>query len=364
MKIITVVGARPQFIKVAAVSHSIRKIPSLVEILIHTGQHFDENMSKVFFDELEISPPKYNLGIAGGSHGVQTGQMLEGIENILMQETPDIVLVYGDTNSTIAGSLAASKLHIPVAHVEAGLRSFNRHMPEEINRVVTDHISDILFVPTETGIQNLRKEGVVEERLHLIGDVMYDAALHFGRKASEVSTILNRMKLDPKSYILATVHRAENTDSPELLHSILEGLARVAVNIPVILPLHPRTRKIIDGDSSFSRVRKMLNLIDPIGYLDMIMLEKNARLIATDSGGVQKEAFFYGVPCVTLRCETEWVELLNLNWNILAPPVEGAEVIAKIILSRLDGFGINAEPYGKGNAGDKIVSLLWEKYGI
>jgi UDP-GlcNAc3NAcA epimerase len=364
MKIVTITGARPQFIKVAAVSNVLRKMPTIKEILIHTGQHFDENMSKVFFDELEISPPEYNLGVSGGMHGAQTGRMLEGIENVLLQERPDVVLVYGDTNSTIAGALAASKLHIPVAHVEAGLRSFNKRMPEEINRVMTDHVSDILFVPTKTGIDNLTHEGISLEKLHLVGDVMYDAALHFGRKAEHTSSILDQLKFDPKTYILATIHRAENTDTPEFLHAILDGLMQVACDIPVILPLHPRTRKVIESDRRLLNMGNKLRIIDPVGYLDMIMLEKNARLIATDSGGVQKEAFFYGVPCVTLREETEWVELVDLNWNTLVPPASGSKKIASTILNRVNTVGIDCKPYGEGDAAHKIASILLEKYDL
>ncbi len=325
MKVVTIIGARPQFIKAAAVSAVLKKNSEIHEVLLHTGQHFDDNMSKNFFDELEITTPQYNLGISGGLHGAQTGRMLEKVEETLVDESPDAVMVYGDTNSTLAGALAASKLHIPVVHIEAGLRSFNRHMPEEINRLVTDHLSDALFVPTSTGIENLRREGILEEKLHFVGDVMYDAALHFGKKAEHSSSILDRLKLASKKYVLATIHRAENTDTPHLLHALLDGLMQIARTIPVILPLHPRTRKIIENDDRLSKLNaiKGLQIIDPVGYLDMILLEKNAQLIATDSGGVQKEAFFYRVPCVTLRNETEWTELVELGWNTLRISVVG-----------------------------------------
>lgn len=358
MKIVTIIGARPQFIKAAVVSNALRSMAGVKEILIHTGQHFDDNMSQVFFDDLEIPKPEYNLGIFGGMHGAQTGRMLESIENVLLQEKPNVVLVYGDTNSTLAGALAATKLHIPVAHVEAGLRSFNRRMPEEINRIVSDHISDILFVPTSTGIKNLQKEGVSEQKLYLVGDVMYDAALHFGRKAERTSSILDQLKISTNRYILATIHRAENTDTPHLIHAILDGLMQVAHDIPVIFPMHPRTRNVIDGDINLLKLANTLHIIDPVGYLDMIMLEKNARLIATDSGGVQKEAFFYGVPCVTLRNETEWVELVDLNWNILSSPAGGSANIAATIRTRLGIMGKDSKPYGDGKAAEKIATIL------
>lgn len=358
MKIVTIIGARPQFIKAASISAELKRATGVEEILVHTGQHFDANMSQIFFDELEIPAPKYNLGISGGLHGAQTGRMLEGVETILIEEKPDIVLVYGDTNSTLAGALAAAKLHIALAHVEAGLRSFNMHMPEEINRLMTDHLSNILFVPTESGLDNLIREGVDRAKIHMVGDVMYDAALYFGAKANINSRILQQFKLKSKSYILATIHRAENTDNPELLHSILCGLALVAEDIPVILPLHPRTRNLIDCDSSLALLINRLRVIEPVGYLDMIMLEKNACLIATDSGGVQKEAFFYEVPCVTLRKETEWVELIDLGWNLLVPPSCGGDILAKTILSRVNMTGIDAAPYGDGSASKQIVSTL------
>ena len=313
MKIITIVGARPQFVKAAVVSRAFKKSDNINEILVHTGQHFDTNMSDIFFSELEISAPHYNLGIGGGTHGQNTGRMLEKIEEVILQEKPDWLLVYGDTDSTLAGVLAASKLHIPVAHVEAGLRSFNRLMPEEINRVVTDHVSSFLFAPTETAVQNLKKEGLAAQKIKLTGDVMYDAALYYGKKAYRESTILNKLKLTPKQYILATIHRAENTNSAERLQEILICFSKAS--LPIVWPIHPRTHQNL---IKFGLdLPEGLHLIDPVGYLDMVMLERNSKLIATDSGGIQKEAFFHCVPCLTLRTETEWVELVDAGVNQL-----------------------------------------------
>jgi UDP-GlcNAc3NAcA epimerase len=358
MKIITIIGARPQFIKAASISAVLKNEAELQEVLVHTGQHFDPNMSQIFFEELEIPAPRYNLGISGGLHGVQTGRMLEGIEKVLLEEKPDVVLVYGDTNSTLAGALAAAKLSIKLVHVEAGLRSFNKNMPEEINRLITDHLSDILFVPTQSGLENLLREGIERSKIHLVGDVMLDSALYFGVKATQTSRILKQLKLKPKSYILATIHRAENTDNPNLLNSILKGLALVAERVPVIMPLHPRTRNVIENNSSLVKLINKLYIIDPVGYLDMIMLEKSSCLIATDSGGVQKEAFFYGIPCVTLRGETEWVELIDLGWNTLIPPTLDSNIIANIIISKINTVGKNVLLYGNGTASKEIVKRL------
>jgi len=361
VKIVTIVGARPQFIKAAAVSRVLRKTQEVREILVHTGQHYDANMSEVFFEELEIPRPDYNLGIGSATHGAQTGRMLEAIEEVLFKEKPDWVLVYGDTNSTLAGALAAVKLHILVAHIEAGLRSFNRLMPEEINRVLTDHASDILFAPTQTAVENLRREGISEEQIQLVGDVMYDAALYYGKKAERQSQILNRLELKPKEYILATIHRAENTDDPQRLHAIFEGFAEVAQEIKVVLPLHPRTRAALVQVGLYDKVVRNISLIEPVGYLDMVMLEKNARLIATDSGGVQKEAFFYRVPCLTLREETEWIELVNLGWNRVVPPFS-ADVVSDAIKSSLKHFeGVEGSPYGDGQSAAKITQCLVER---
>jgi UDP-GlcNAc3NAcA epimerase len=318
MKILTIVGARPQFIKAAAVSRRLQSHPQIQEVLVHTGQHYDENMSDVFFQELEIPTPDYHLGIGSSSHGAQTGRMLEKIEEVLLQESPDLLLVYGDTNSTLAAAIAAVKLHIKVAHVEAGLRSFNRRMPEEINRVLTDHAANLLFAPTDSAVENLRNEGIAEEKIHLVGDVMYDAALDYLTKAEDKSLILQDLKLTSQNYILATVHRAENTDDPKRLQNIFTALVEVSKKITVVLPLHPRTRAALQRERLLDSVNNALCLINPVGYLDMVILEKNAKLITTDSGGVQKEAFFYRVPCVTLRDETEWVELVECGANVLA----------------------------------------------
>ena len=315
-------------------------------------------MSEVFFQQLDISQPNYHLGIGSGSHGSQTGKMLEAIESVLLTEKPNWVLVYGDTNSTLAGALAAVKLHIPVAHVEAGLRSFNRKMPEEINRVLTDHVADLLFAPTKVASTNLNNEGIDENRIHLVGDVMYDAALYYEAKAELESQILERLQLDEKTYILATVHRAENTDNPKLLKAIFEGLGQVAQQIQVILPLHPRTRESLKRYNLLEQATQKLRLIEPVGYLDMVILEKYARLIATDSGGVQKEAYFYQVPCVTLRDETEWVELVELGYNVLCSPVE-REQIMDLILSVLNKkIERNVGLYGQGNASVRMVDNI------
>ena len=360
MKIVTIIGARPQFIKAAAVSRAIRSQAAIAEVLVHTGQHFDPNMSDVFFEDLEIPCPDYHLGIHSLSHGAMTGRMLEGIEALLLKEKPDWTLVYGDTNSTLAGALASAKLHIPCAHVEAGLRSFNRSMPEEINRILADQVSDILFAPTRAAVRNLRREGISEDRIRLVGDVMYDAALYYGTRADARSRILERCRLDAKKYILATVHRAENTDDPFRLRAVLEGLARMAQEIPVVLPLHPRTRAAFEREQLYERARQSLMLLEPVGYLDMIMLEKNARLIATDSGGVQKEAYFYRVPCVTLRRETEWVELVETGWNYLVSPTDG-RAVASAIRSRLDHNASECSLYGTGQAAQAVVMELLGK---
>lgn len=352
MKIITIIGARPQFIK-AAMCSLVFAEHGITEVIVHTGQHFDANMSEVFFDELSIPKPAYNLGIGGGSHGQNTGRMIEAIEQVLVSEKPDWVLVYGDTDSTLAGALAAVKLHIRVAHVEAGLRSFNRKMPEEINRILTDHAANLLFAPTKTAVQHLASEGIIGDRVILVGDVMFDAALHFGNLADAQSNVLAVLGLPPKSYTLATIHRAENTDDPKRLDTILRGFEKFAHNI--ILPIHPRTRSRIDefGLTLSSNIQ----VIDPVGYIDMVMLEKNAALIATDSGGVQKEAYFYRVPCVTLRDETEWGELVDAGWNCLAPPSSGSD-ISSALKNAFGSSGSEIELYGQGNASQLIAFQL------
>jgi len=358
VKIASVVGARPQFVKAAAVSRALRATEGVKEILIHTGQHYDANMSDVFFEELEIPRPDYNLGIGSATHGAQTGRMLEAIERVLLEEKPDWVLVYGDTNSTLAGALVTVKLHISLAHVEAGLRLFDRRIPEEVNRVLTDHASDVLFAPTVAAVDNLRREGFSEDRIRLVGDVMFDAALYYGHKAEKESRILERLDLKCKGYILATVHRAENTDDPARLKAIFEGLSRATKEISVVLPLHPRTREALVREGLYEEAGRTIFFVEPVGYLDMVKLEKNARLIVTDSGGVQKEAFFYRVPCVTLYEKTGWVELVDLGWNHLVPPLSAEAVVDGIKLSLSDCAGLEGQPYGDGHSAQKIAQHL------
>ena len=439
IKIVTVIGARPQFIKAATVSRAITNYNKhcepgglIEEIIIHTGQHYDENMSKIFFDELQIPKPNYNLGVGSGSHGRQTGKMLAGIEEILIDENPDVVLTYGDTNSTLAGALAASKLHIPSAHVEAGLRSFNRRMPEEINRVLTDEISNILFCPTEAAVFNLRKEGIgsdvtlrnqfldFNQRLVLnVGDVMYDSILFNSQLAREKSDIFRKLGLlrsttkktdrlsevvKAKDYCLVTMHRPENTDDSNNLENIMEALKMIAsLGVMILAPIHPRTRKCIQAAGLDSRIvlplsenagygftkeykvkKNMLNFIEPVSYLDMILLEKHASAILTDSGGIQKEAFLLKVPCITFRNETEWIETVQNGWNILSGPdteqilsafrrvsewESGSAPYLKYKpqqLADMDTKTINdlpspknqVTPYGNGIAAEKILDIL------
>jgi len=313
MKIASVIGARPQFIKCAPVSRALRQVCK--EVIVHTGQHYDESLSDVFFRDLHIPQPDYHLRVGSGTHAEQTGEMLKKIEGILTAENPRAVLVYGDTNSTLAGALAAAKLHMPVVHVEAGLRSFNRRMPEEINRVLTDHLSGLLFCPTETAVKNLAEEGITKG-VHLIGDVMYDALFDTLETARKHSSILDRLRLHPKEFVLTTVHRAENTDQPHRLKGIMTALAELAeAGHTVVFPVHPRTKKELDRLGMASL--KTFMVIEPVSYLDMVLLESTARAILTDSGGVQKEAYWLQVPCVTLRDETEWVETVTTGWNQL-----------------------------------------------
>ncbi len=349
MKIVTVVGARPQFIKAAPVSRVLRQ--SHTEVLLHTGQHYDENMSAVFFAELDLPQPDVNLGVGSGLHGAQTAAMLAGIEQVLLAEKPDWVLVYGDTNSTLAGALAAAKLHIKVAHVEAGLRSFNRRMPEEINRVLADHISTLLLCPSQTAVENLAAEGVTHG-VHLVGDVMADALAFAAARAQTHSDVLQRLGLSEKGFLLATVHRAENTDDPARLHAILEAFS--ALDEPIVFPIHPRTRTYLEALDLKSTIHN-LKSIDPVGYLDMVRLEQAARMILTDSGGIQKEAYWLGVPCVTLRDETEWVETVQAGWNVLA----GADT-ARIVTAVREFVLPEVRPalYGDGAAAARIVGRL------
>lgn len=356
-KIVTVLGARPQFIKASVVSHAIAETPNLSEVLVHTGQHFDANMSDVFFAELGMPKPHHFLDIHGGGHGAMTGRMLADVEKVLLQEKPDAVLVYGDTNSTLAGALAAAKLHIPVAHVEAGLRSFNMAMPEEINRILTDRISNWLFTPTQAAADHLVREGFGDDQIHPVGDVMYDVALHHGQRVQADTGLMAQLGLLPQGYVLATIHRAENTDHLHRLNAIVDALIATAQKLPVVWPLHPRTRGALEKSGRLDELAAEVHLIDPIGYLDMVQLEKFAALIATDSGGVQKEAFFYQVPCVTLRDETEWVELVDAGWNRLAPPV-GANSLIDLIAGAIGSQGQAVQPYGDGEAAIRIVQKL------
>ncbi len=353
MKILTVVGARPQFIKAAAVSREIAKIPSLTEKIIHTGQHFDDNMSEVFFRDMQIPSPAYNLNIHSLSHGAMTGQMLVKLEEVFLAEKPQMVLVYGDTNSTLAGALAAAKLHIPVAHVEAGLRSFRMSMPEEINRIMTDRVASLLFCPTDTAVANLMAEGVERSGARIVkcGDVMYDCALYYGKMAAEKSTILECLKHD--RFALCTVHRAENTDEPKNLKAIFEALEEINGELPVVLPIHPRTRKIVES----LHLKTGVTLLDPVSYFDMLQLLRKCEIVLTDSGGLQKEAYFFGKPCVTLRDETEWVELVEVGANRVAG-ADTAEIVAAYREMRGKAFTTDRQLYGDGNAALKIAEEL------
>lgn len=351
--IATIVGARPQFIKVAPVSRALARGGKVREVLVHTGQHHDAGMSDIFFAELGIAPPDHHLDIHGGGHGAMTGAMLQKLEPVLEDLRPDRVLVYGDTNSTLAGALVAAKLHIPVAHVEAGLRSFNRAMPEEINRIVADQLSDMLFASTDTAMRNLETEGFSASRLFQVGDVMYDAALQFAELAKTRTAILASLGVEPGRYVLATVHRAENTDDLARLANIVAALETAAATLPVVLPLHPRTgSRMKAAGLAFERVRT----VPPVGYLDMVALESQAAVIATDSGGVQKEAFFYRVPCVTLRDETEWVELVELGWNRLVSPAGSG--LAEAIVQAIGSTGADAQPYGDGKSAEAIAEIV------
>lgn len=340
--ILTVVGARPQFIKAAAVGRAIRNSSDFREVLVHTGQHFDDMMSDVFFRELDISPPDEHFAIHGGNHGVMTGRMLEAVEGAILKHRPDWVMVYGDTNSTLAGALAAAKLHVPVIHVEAGLRSFNRRMPEEVNRVLTDHMSSLLLVPTEVGAKNLAAEGLTKG-VHHVGDVMYDALLHAMKKSREQSRIVETLGVSSGEFVLATVHRAESTDDVERLDAIIAAIEREAAGRPVVLPMHPRTRGAVARHGvSTGKIR----VVDPVGYIDMARLLDGCALVMTDSGGLQKEAYFAGRPCITLRDETEWVETITHGWNRLWTQPAWASPRRPIA------------DYGKGDAAARVLDAI------
>ncbi|MFN0187549.1 MAG: non-hydrolyzing UDP-N-acetylglucosamine 2-epimerase [Bacteroidia bacterium] len=353
MKLLTIVGARPQFVKAAVVSRALSKINNIEELIVHTGQHHDANMSDVFFEEMEIPKPAFNLGIHGLGHGAMTGQMLIGLEALFSQQKPDRVLVYGDTNSTLAGALTAAKMHIPVAHIEAGLRSFNMKMPEEINRILTDRISDLLFCPTQTAIDNLSKEGYPFSgtKVILSGDVMQDAAMYYAQTSASKSNIIEKQKL--KDFVLCTLHRAENTDDLSRLKSIIDSLTEINKTIPVVLPLHPRTRKIVTD----AGMKLQFTVIDPVGYFDMIEMLKHCSLVMTDSGGLQKEAFFFAKQCITLRDETEWVELVHGGFNKLAG-ADYSNILSSFEEMRNKKSDFNVNLYGGGKATDNIVNEL------
>jgi len=366
MKIVTIVGARPQFIKAASVSraiknHNLNELNDRInEIVVHTGQHYDHNMSRVFFDELKIPKPNYNLGVGSGSHGKMTGAMLSKIEEVLIEEKPDRVIVYGDTNTTLAGALVAAKLQIPVAHVEAGLRSYNRQMPEEINRVLTDHVSSLLFCPTITAVSNLQKERITKGVFN-VGDVMFDSFL-FNKELVQIkNSIVSELGLKPMGYCLGTVHREENTTNRKNLAGIFEAFKRLATsNRPFIVPLHPRTLKALSELEGYDHYSPNVRVLEPVSYLDMVSLEIHAKLILTDSGGVQKEAYFAQVPCITLRNETEWVELVDQGFNIIAG--SDTESICKTFAKMHERPApFYQSLYGNGTASESIVRELCSK---
>lgn len=360
MKIVTIVGARPQFIKAAALSRVFADYPHhFEEVIVHTGQHFDKNMSDIFFEEMEIPPANYNLNIHGLSHGAMTGQMLEGIEKVLQEEKPDYVLVFGDTNSTIAGALAAKKIHIPVVHVEAGLRSFNMRMPEEVNRILTDRISDVLFCPTQTAANNLAMEGFknFKGNVYVTGDVMQDAAIFYKEKSDRISTILKDLELEKGNFILGTIHRAENTNDQTRLNEIVSALNELNAQYRLVVPLHPRTRNVLTNYN----IQTEFTIIDPVGYFDMLQLLANCSLVVTDSGGVQKEAYFFNKYCVTLRDETEWVELVENGYNKLAGANKG-DIIAFVNGFLNDTFVRGLELYGGGKSAGVMCEKLLEDF--
>lgn len=374
-KILTIIGARPQIIKAAALSRALEKDFSndFKEIIVHTGQHYDENMSEVFFEELKIPKPNYNLNVGSGSHGAQTAKMIDGIEEILEQETPDFIVLYGDTNSTLAGAVAASKIHIPIVHIEAGLRSFNKSMPEEINRILTDHVSTYLFPPTHTGIKNLVNEGFKMKNtppftpdnplVANVGDVMYDNSLYFKSIASD--TILKELSLTSEQFVLTTIHRNANTDNVDRLSSIVESLLQICEShqLPIVLPLHPRTKgklKELLNDDLYIKftTSDSIKIIPPVSFLEMIALETHCKFVITDSGGVQKESYFFGKPCVILRPETEWVEIVENGMAFIADASHQkiTEYVERIMTSSL--YTSNENPYGDGYAAKKILEIL------
>lgn len=351
MKVASIVGVRPQFVKASVVSRKLRKAHD--EVLIHTGQHYDYEMNSVFFDELNIPEPDHFLEIGSGSHGYQTGEMLKRIEEVLIQEEPDLVLTYGDTNSTLAGALAASKLHIKTAHVESGLRSFDRTMPEEINRILIDHCSDILFCPTENAVTNLKNEGITDN-VHLTGDVMADSVLYNKDIAEEQSSILNELDLKSKEYLLTTVHRASNTDNLNNLNNIVDAFSELDETI--IFPVHPRTKKYLKERGLYNKLESSVKLIEPVGFIDFLKLMNHAKMILTDSGGIQKEAYVLKIPCITLRENTEWMETIEDGWNVLV----GADKdkIVRMANEFTPSLNIHNSRFGNGNASERIVSAI------
>ena len=380
MKIVTIIGARPQIIKAAALSRAIKThyANEIQEIIVHTGQHYDDNMSAVFFDELGIPRPDYNLHVGSASHGVQTARMTEGIEEILLKEQPDYIVLYGDTNSTLAGAVAAAKIHIPIAHVEAGLRSFNKAMPEEINRIVCDHCSTLLFSPTQAGVENLQREGfalnneppytIDNPKVYHCGDIMYDNSLYFAEIAETKTNIINKLGLKDRTFILATIHRDTNTDYPERLDAIFSALLTLSEQYHVVLPLHPRTNKLLKTNLEAAKQEQLfsspnISIIPPVSFLEMIALERHARLVMTDSGGVQKEAYFFKKPCIILRPETEWVEIVQTGNAILADANESR------IMQAWQHFKDNPstkfpEIFGDGHAAEFMLENMlkaWKK---
>nr|WP_321497970.1 UDP-N-acetylglucosamine 2-epimerase (non-hydrolyzing) [uncultured Methanolobus sp.] len=354
MKVATIVGVRPQFVKASVVSRELRKKHE--EILIHTGQHYDYKMNEVFFDELNIPVPDYFLEIGSGSHGYQTGEMLKSIEDVLIKEEPDLVLTYGDTNSTLAGALAASKLHIKTAHIESGLRSFDRTMPEEINRILTDHCSDILFCPTQNAVNNLKNEGIIDN-VFLTGDVMADSVIYNKDIAEKQSDILDKLDLIKGEYLLATIHRASNTDNVDNLKSIVDAFSELDQTL--VFPIHPRTEKMLETCNLYDELASSVKLIDPVGFIDFIKLMNNSKMILTDSGGIQKEAYILKVPCITLRENTEWIETIEDGWNVLVGA--NKDNIIKRVNDFIPSLSTHKERFGNGNASERIIKVLSEE---
>lgn len=358
MNLYTIVGARPQFIKAAMFSMAVANDKFITETTIHTGQHYDKNMSDIFFDELKIKEPDYNLSINSSAHAPQTAEMMISLGKLFAEGRPDAVLVYGDTNSTLAAAIVASKLNIPIIHVEAGLRSFNKSMPEEVNRILTDHVSSLLFAPTQTSVNQLIAEGINQDFIYNVGDIMYDAALYYSELAEQGTDYLALYNLIPKQYILCTIHRAVNTDTPEYLASIVSALSSLSSDYDIVFPLHPRTRNALQKFGLLSKLEKCIKFAPPLGYLQMLQLEKNALLIMTDSGGVQKEAFYHRVPCVTLREESEWVETINLGWNTLVKPDDIGGILDSVDISLSSSRNEYEKPYGVGDSAQQILNVI------